>query len=125
MFWTRERPDVSTRHLPRLIFGARHKVRSAEAFAVLRTIPARLAGRGHGFAQVPITSGLLVYRSGLVRQVRPTEVLTTLGCVLAGLSVPFGRLTSRGQRRSLLRDIHELLPGQRFKLSDSLAKSRM
>ncbi len=46
--------------LPRLLFFVLQKVRSAEALPVLGTIPTPLAGRGHSFAQRPITAWLLL-----------------------------------------------------------------
>ncbi len=46
--------------LPSLLFFVLQKVRSAEALPVLGTIPTPLAGRGHSFAQRPITAWLLL-----------------------------------------------------------------
>ena len=47
-------------HLQRLLFLVLHKMWSAEALALLGTISARLAGRFHPFAQLPITARLIL-----------------------------------------------------------------
>ena len=111
--------------LPHLLFLVLPKVWSAKAFPLLGAIPTRLAGRCRSFAQTSIIAWLLLLWLRLVRHVRSTKVLAVLGGVLAGLSVFFGRLTARGQRSPLFRDIHELLPGSVLKLVAAFSKSWM